>query len=127
MSRSIPLLFLLTGCITGGNYPDQYAKALCETTYACLDNDDIEMVSGYDDMEECIFEVGVDVRATDTYAEYDAGARSFDQEAAQLCLNEITEVQEDADCDGSMNSLRFISDMLEIQSDACREIFPKVK
>lgn len=124
MFRSIPLLFLLTACTTGGNYPDQYAKALCETTYACLDNDDIEMVSGYDDMEECIFEIGVDVRTSDSYAEYDAGARSFDKEAAQACLDEITEVQEDADCDGSMNAWTFFTD---IQSDACSEVFPEAK
>ena len=36
-----PFLLVLTACTTGGNYPDKYASALCETTYACIDNDDI--------------------------------------------------------------------------------------
>ncbi len=117
-------IFMLSACTTGGNYPDQYATVLCETTYACLDNDDVEMVTGYDDENECILELTTEMKTSDVYAEWDSGARSFNKEAAKACLEEIEEVQNDADCDGSMSAWTFFTD---IQSDACNEVFPTVE
>ena len=124
MIRNLPFFALLTACTTGGNYPDKYASALCETTYACLDNDDIELVSGYDNEEECIAEISSDFRSSDTYDEYEEGERKFNQEAAGACLTEIEEVQQDSDCDGSMSAWTFFTD---IQSDECGEVYPTVE
>ena len=124
MTRTIPMLFLMTGCVTGGNYPDKYATALCETTYTCLNNDDVEMVTGYDDEIECIAEISSEIRSSSTYDEFEEGARGFDKEAADACITEIQEVQQDSDCDGSMSAWTFFTD---IQSDACADVFPTVE
>lgn len=121
MTRFIPTILFLSACTTGGNYPEQYAKALCETTYACLDDDDIETVSGYDDMDECIVELTSEIRSSDVYDEWEEGARSFNKEAASGCITEIEEVQQDSDCDGSMSAWTFFTD---IQSDDCDDVFP---
>ena len=121
MNRLLPFLALLTGCTNGGNYPDKYASALCETTYACLDNDDIELVSGYDNEEECIAEISSDIRSSNTYDEFEEGERGFNKEAANACLTEIEEVQQDSDCNGSMSAWTFFTD---IQSDDCDDVFP---
>ena len=40
---------LMTGCLTGNNYPDQNARAFCGSVYACFDSEDIEDYFGYDD------------------------------------------------------------------------------
>ena len=121
-----PLLTILflSACTTGGNYPDQYATTLCETTYTCLDNDDVEMVTGYDDMDECILELTTELKSNNVYTEWESGSRAFNKDAAEACLEEIKEVQNDADCNGSMSALTFFSD---IQSDACNEVFPTVE
>lgn len=124
MSRFLLVTPFFIACTTGGNYPDQYAAALCETSYTCLDNDDIEMVSGYDNQDECISDISAEIRSSTMYDEFEEGSRSFNKDAAVACITEINEVQEDSDCDGSMNAWTFFTD---IQSDACDDVFPTVE
>ena len=124
MSRIFPIIAMVTACTTGGNYPEKYASTLCETSYACLDNDDIELVSGYDNEEECVAEESSKFRGSSIYDEFEEGERSFNKDAANACLTEIEEVQRDSDCDGSMSAWTFLND---IQSDDCADVFPTVE
>ena len=94
---------------------------MCETTYACLDEGDIEVVTGYDDIDECIVELTSEIRSSDVYDEWEEGTRTFNKEAASGCITEIEEVQQDSDCDGSMSAWTFFTD---IQSDDCDDVFP---
>ena len=109
------------GCTTGSNYPTKYANAICETSYICLDSEDIELVFGYDNEDECVTEVIDAITSSDDYEDYELGNKDFDSDAADLCISEVVEVQSDSDCDGSMNAWTFVSD---IASDACSEIYP---
>jgi hypothetical protein len=108
------------GCTTGTNYPTKYANALCETSYKCLDADELELVFGYDDEDECISEVIEAMSSSDVYEDYQLGNNDFNGESAQLCITEVVDVQSDSDCDGSMNAWTFLSD---IADESCNEVY----
>ena len=119
---SISLLsaIFLSACVTGNNYPDQYAKTFCETTFQCLDNQDIATFTGYDTIEECILDISTNAKDSDTYKDWQAGNMVFNKDNAELCLNELVQVQEKSTCDGSMNVLTYAGD---IQNDACADVY----
>lgn len=116
------ILWLITtfACTTGASYPADFAKAICETAYQCLNNDDIETLLGYDDVEECKTEWTTDLMNSSEYEAWEEGDMSFDRESANLCLEEITEVKNDSDCNGSMNWFDFIKD---VQSNSCDDVY----
>lgn len=115
------ILFLSTlACTTGANYPENYATAICETAYKCMNNSDIETFTGYDDVVDCKQEWTSDLMNTSDYEAWEEGDMAFDREKANICLTEITEVQQDSDCDGEMNFFDFVSDT---SSDACDEVY----
>ena len=78
-------------------------------------------LSGFDNEEECIAEISSDIRSSNMYDEFEEGERKFNKEAANACLTEIEEVQQDSDCDGAMSAWTFFTD---IQSDDCDDVFP---
>ena len=123
-AKPLLLIPLLSGCITGNNYPEKFATSLCETAFTCLDSGDIEFITGYDNQDECIVDLTAEIQTSTTYDEYEEGTRSFNKDAANLCFTEIIEVQGDSDCDGSMNAWSFFTD---IQSNACDDVFPTVE
>ena len=115
---------LMIACTTGENYPTKYSTSLCETMYACIDNDTIETFLNYDDVEECKSEQESDFRETTTYDSYEEGDLTFNKEAADSCLEEINEVQSDSDCDGEMDVFSFLADM---SSDDCTEVYQEAE
>jgi hypothetical protein len=117
---SLLFLFATVACTTGANYPEQFASAYCETAYKCMNNSDIETFTGYDDVEDCKLDWTAEMMNTSDYEAWEEGDMAFDREKANACLTEITEVQQDSDCDGSMNVFDFFNDT---QSGACDDVY----
>ena len=122
-----PFLLLSTlasACTTGDNYPNKYSTSFCETMYTCIDNDLIEAIYGYDNVEECTLKQESDFRETSVYDSYEEGDLVFNQEAANACLAEIIEVQSDSDCDGEMDGFSFAAD---ISSEDCDNVYQEAE
>ena len=113
---------LLTACTTGNNYPQQYAKAFCNSLFSCVDMDDSlnEILYPYDNKEECLFEVEKSKRESSTFDAFEEGDVPFNSESADLCLTEIEEVVSDSDCDGNMDALSF---SIDISNDECDNVY----
>ena len=76
-------LTLLTGCLTGDNYPAQYGNAVCRSLYQCAASEsDIEAIFGYDDESECREDQEEAVASGAAYDAYEEGDREFDADAA---------------------------------------------
>ena len=110
----------LMGCINGENYPEKFAISICETAYQCIDNGDIESFTQYDNVEDCIVDFQTGIQDSADYEAWQEGDATFNKENAQICLDEINEVQVDPECNGSMNVFSFFQD---IQNDACGKIY----
>lgn len=117
---SMIFMILGLGCTTGENFPADYADAICTTAYKCMNNSDIETYTSYDDIEDCLADWMDNMTNTSDYEAWEEGELAFNKDMAKECLTEITEVQQDSDCDGSMNVLEFFSD---IQSDSCSDVY----
>ncbi len=111
---------LLFACITGKTYPDKNAEVFCETLYLCIENDLIELALRYDNEEDCIDEVSQQLKESDDYKDWETDTKEFNKENAKSCLAELTEVQSEAECDGTMDPLSFTVD---VSSEDCFEVY----
>ena len=59
-------------------------------------------------------------RSSSLYDSYEEGDLIFNDEAAQECLSEMTEVRQDSDCDGDMNILTYFNDAI---SSECSNVY----
>lgn len=114
------ILFFLFGCVTAKNYPEHFAENACKTMFTCVDNDDIDTFLQYDNEEECVADILKEGESSSVYTDWEAGDKEFNKENAESCLTEISDVQDDADCDGSMNALSF---MIDVYSEDCQEVY----
>ena len=121
--KTNPILFcsaLMLGCTTGNNYPTKYANTVCESMFACIDDDSIEAFTNYDDVEECKADQEEAIRDSSTFDAFEEGDADFNGEAAEKCLTEISEVQNDSDCDGNMNIISYLADA---SSEDCGDVY----
>jgi len=109
----------LSGCLTGDSYPKSYAQAYCSSLFECVDEDQIDLLLGYDDAAECREEIEEDRRASSEFQSWQEGDCGFDSEAAASCQEELTDVINDSDC-GSMNWLEWVIDGA---STECAEVY----
>ena len=49
-------LSLLAGCLTGSNYPAERARTYCASLFSCVAEGEIELLTTYDDVNECVAE-----------------------------------------------------------------------
>ena len=111
-------LFFLFACTTGTNYPDQYAEGFCDSLFLCVNPDEIDL--NYDSKEECIEDIAKTARSGSQFEQFEEGDLVFDKENAETCLTEVVEIQNDSDCDGSMN---FIAFGIDSYDESCANIY----
>jgi hypothetical protein len=119
-------LAVLTGCVTGNNYPTQYAQAYCDALFTCVPGDAIEFWSGgWDDVEEC--EEGAAEIVTDTpdYEAYEEGDREFNSDNANTCIEEVAEIKNDSSCtdDDGNPSMGIVDFTFDAATEACGEVY----
>ena len=113
-------VMILVSCTTGNNYPKKYADTICSSAFECLNEDEIDLFLGYDDIEECKESEERTMRESGNFDAFEEGDVEFNQEAAEQCLMEISEVREDADCNGNMNIIKW---GVDIANEACFDIY----
>jgi len=116
-------LGLLSGCLNGNNYPKQYANAYCSSLYACVDAEEIEFWTNYDDEDDCIADVQSEMEDSTTYDQYEEGDRTFDGDNGSACIEEADQIKDDSSC-GDMNALEFVADAA---TDECNEVYPEAE
>ena len=127
MLRSLFLLLpltLLLGCLTGDNYPKQYAATYCASLFECVESlSDIDTFLGYDDEAECREKKQSDIEGTGWYDAYLEGDRTYDADNGEACVKEIDEIKKDPDC-GTMGLLDFGLDTI---AEECDSVFPETE
>jgi len=103
----------LGGCVSGGSYPTQRARTYCDSLFSCVDEAEIEFWTRYDDIQECVDEQADSFEDSADYQRFIDGECEFDAESADACLEEISEVKNDNDCDGNMSFLAFSFDSID--------------
>lgn len=122
LSLALALAFLLPGCLNGDNYPKNYASAYCASLFACVaDEDEIEFWLTYDDEQECADEVQQDLVNGSVYDAYEEGDRTFDEDAAEACIEEVDQIRDDSSC-GSMNLAEWLVDA---STEECGDVYPE--
>ncbi len=96
------LLTLMTGCVVGDSYPDQYAREYCSSLYHCVDADETLTWTGWDGPDECRGETSQDLRQDPLFQYWADGSCQFDAEAASSCLDQLERVRRYTQCDGAM-------------------------
>jgi len=110
----------LAGCLTGNSYPGERARIYCDALFSCVDEDEIEPWTGYDDRNECVDEE-IDVfEDRSDYQSFLDGDCPFNSDEADRCLAEASDVRQDSDCDGNMSFLLFLVD---IADEDCDEVY----
>lgn len=122
MSRLVLIPLFLSGCILGGggSFPDRYSKEFCSTMFTCMDEDEVELWFDYDDVTECRDEFSESIEDSQAYEGWEEGDCTYDPEAAKSCLQEVSEMTSDNDCDGDMSYLTFA---LDAMNDDCSEVY----
>jgi hypothetical protein len=110
----------LGGCLTGNSYPAERARTLCDSLFTCVDPDEVEFWTRYDSVEECVAEERDLFEDSAGYESFLDGDCPFDADKAKRCLEEISEVKSDSDCDGNMSFLVFV---IDIADDDCAEVY----
>ncbi len=110
----------LGGCVTGNTYPGERARIYCDALFSCVDDDEIEFWTGYDDRNECVDEEVDGFEDRSDYQSYLAGDCPFQSDEADRCLEEVSDVRQDPDCDGNMGFLAFAFD---IADEDCDEVY----
>ena len=113
-------LSLLAGCLTGSNYPAERARTYCASLFSCVAEGEIELLTTYDDVNECVAEERRVFEASSAYQSYLDGGCAFDSDSARRCLEEAAGVVSDADCDGNMG---FFSFVLDVADDDCDDVY----
>ena len=116
------LSMLLGACLTGNSYPGELASTYCVSLFGCLGDETAEALTNYDDVGECVDEETVNNEDSEGYRGFLRGECTFNSEAAQECLEEITEVRSEDACDGSMDVLSWFLD-IGIEGDDCRGVY----
>jgi len=116
----VAITLLLAGCMTGNSYPAERARTYCASLFACVDADQIELMTTYDDADECVQEETETYEGSSGYRSFLEGGCAFDSDSAQRCLEEASSVISDADCDGNMG---FLSFLLDIADDDCDDVY----
>ena len=111
---------LMLACTTGNNYPTKFANAVCDSMFACMDDENIELFTSYDNIEECKIEEEEKLRNSSAFDSFEEGDLVFNKENAEKCLTEITEVQQDSDCNGDMNIVSFLADAA---NEDCADVY----
>jgi hypothetical protein len=111
---------LLSGCLTGDNYPAERARTYCASLFACVAEAEIEFWTAYDDANECVDDEIDSYEDSSAYGSFQAGECDFDPDSAKRCLEEASSVTSDPDCDGTMG---FLSFALDIADDDCDEVY----
>ena len=111
----LPIILLCSACLTGNNYPDQYADAYCGTLYYCFEADSVEDANGWDGVSDCEEEIEGSISGSASYDAYQEGDLVFNADAAKACINEIEEFLADPDCAGDdlgfFSGLNFLADV----------------
>ena len=110
----------LGGCLSGGSYPSQRARVYCDSLFACVDENEIEFWTSYDDVDECVDEQTDVFEDSSGYQSFRDGDCPFNSDNAGSCLEEISEVRNDSDCDGNMGFLTF---SLDAADQDCAEVY----
>ena len=115
------ILVVLSGCLSGTSYPKTFATTYCASMYVCVDEGEIETWLNYDDEADCRTNLQEDIEGSAAYDAFEEGDRTFDVDAANACLEEASQVRDDADCTGSMNILQF---GLDAATEECEDVYP---
>lgn len=113
-------LGLLAGCVNGNSYPKTYAANYCVALFTCVDANEIEFWTNYDDEDDCKADLQEEMEGSTVYDEFQEGDRTFDPDNADACINEVAQIRDDPDC-GDMNIVAFLADAA---TDECNEVYP---
>lgn len=126
MRLFLPFIFMLplVGCLTGDNYPDQYATEYCRTLFACFEADDIEDQMDYNDEKECRQEVAEDGRDSADWDGYEEGDLEFNADNADQCIAEVAEYRADSSCgEDDLNPFTYAVFVVDISHDDCGDVY----
>jgi len=118
------LLLCLSGCVSGGSYPETYGLTYCSALFTCFEADSIEDLLGWDDVDDCAEDRAELIRDSDAYQDWDAGDADFDEDAAEECLDEVRDIESDPDCEGAeLGLLSYPLFEFDAYTEECDEVY----